>query len=558
MIPRLRSPRPRRFAGLALVAALTLGACGSDDDDSSGTGGDSGTPPATASDDDSSSGTGGDSGTPPATASDDESESTDAGQPQAGGVLRVTHLSYPATLDPHAGQSGFELYVLYSIFDTLVAIDSRTGETSPMLASEWEFTTPTELVMTIREGVTFQDGEPLDAEAVLYNLERALEGSETAGELEAVSGVEVTGPMEVTLTLSEPNAALPAILSGRAGMLVSPKAAEEAGDDFGSAPVGAGPFSVANIVVNESIELVRNDTYWQSGLPHLDGITFTIIPDEQTAGNALVAGEADFVLSLDVQDLGRLEGDPNVVLHTGASSGWFKCNFNVNSEALADPRVRQALNYAVNRDALVEILTGGLGEASTGAVVQESHWAYPTDSMPAYTYDPDRARELLAEAGAEGLTITGVTAAGATFEAQMAALAAQFEEVGVTFDITVLDLAQARPAFAERGEFDLFCVPIAGRPDPHQLYSAQVYGLIPPPWEPSAELQAAMDATVAVEDHAERVAAYNDLMQMIVIDDPLYLAEMFPGAAQGHSPAVQGYDFHPAPPYGLNELWLSS
>ena len=153
-------------------------------------------------------------------------------EPQRGGTLRVTIPYNPATLDPITGRNAPDFNTLYLIFDALIDFEPDTLALKPGLASAWSFADPTTLVLDLQEGVTFHDGTPFDAEAVKFNLERTKSDprSNVKSDLAAVDAIEVTGPLQVTLTLSAPNAGLPAVLTNRSGCMVSPAAVQAATD----------------------------------------------------------------------------------------------------------------------------------------------------------------------------------------------------------------------------------------------------------------------------------------------------------------------------------------
>jgi peptide/nickel transport system permease protein/peptide/nickel transport system substrate-binding protein len=180
------------------------------------------------------------------------------------------------------------------MYDTLVEWDYEALMPAPGLA-EWSFADPTTLVLDIRKDVTFHDGTSLDAEAVKFNLDRNRGDarSNIKSDLANIDTVEVTGPLQVTIKLKSADTALPAILSDRAGMMVSPANIKALGDDTNRKPVGAGPWKFVSWADNENVIVTRNETYWRDGRPKLDGIEFRIIPEAATALRSVAAGEQD-------------------------------------------------------------------------------------------------------------------------------------------------------------------------------------------------------------------------------------------------------------------------
>src|SRR6266851_6410793 len=218
------------------------------------------------------------------------------GAPKRGGILRISAPTNPSSLDPATGGAGSDHAFLFTMYDTLTEWDFETLKPKPGLAESWSFTDPTTLVLNIRPGVTFHDGTPLDAEAVKFNLERnkSDQKSNIKADLASMASAAVTGPMQVTLKLNAPDAALPGILSDRAGMMVSPTAlnASEAGN-VARKPVGARAYAFISWAAGEKIVVKRNEKYWRPNRPYPDGIEFSIIPELTTGSRSVTAGQND-------------------------------------------------------------------------------------------------------------------------------------------------------------------------------------------------------------------------------------------------------------------------
>ena len=305
-------------AGLVLVAAV---ACGSDDDDaSSATDAATGTEATVAVE-----GTTAADGTAPAdtvgssaSTAAEGTAASDGSAPAAtepvgdipqGGTLRYATQAEPTTFDPHKGASGGDHVSLYPIFDRLLASDPETLEPVPFLATEWEFTDELTLDMTLQEGVTFTDGTPFNADAVVYNIDRAInmEDSSIKTDLSSVESAEAVGEYEVVIHLKQPDSSLLGVFADRAGMMVSPTAAEN--PDFGQHPVGTGPHTFESWAPGDKWTYGRNESYWQAGLPYLDNLEFTVLSDVNTRINGLRSGQFDFIDGLEPLSMDQLEGD---------------------------------------------------------------------------------------------------------------------------------------------------------------------------------------------------------------------------------------------------------
>ncbi|MGY6499904.1 MAG: ABC transporter substrate-binding protein [Acidimicrobiales bacterium] len=524
----------RRCVALVAVALLAV-ACGGDGE-ASGAGGAGGTDATAVGSGDSSA------------------------EPTSGGVLRVAHTSTPSRLDPHLATSGFDHYVLYPMFDRLVHFEPETMSPIPGLAESWSFTDPLTLTLEVRPGVTFHDGTALDADAVVFNLERGMTHPDSAvsADLGSVDSVEATGDMTVEISLSKPDTALIMMLSDKAGMMVSPSAVDELGDGFADAPVGAGPFAFESYVTGESLVLTAYGDYYLDGQPYLDGMHFTIYDDSRTAVNALVSGQQDFQTLIDAPDIDRAGNADGVELVVSNTLALNRCFLRLGAEPFNSTEVRQALNYGIDRAAINEVINQGLGEPAM-APVPSSHWSYPAANVPVYEYDPERSKALLEEAGyGDGLTIDLIVVNDQRDRTMVEVMQAQLEPTGIELDVTVLDIAESSPAFRERGEGDMYCVGWSGRPDPYGTFQsiydpASVYITDYTPPEGMLDL---LEATIAVEDPEARAEAFRELHEFVTVEHALdFLVTMRPGV-QAHSTSVHGYVPNSYGKPIMNDVWI--
>ncbi len=296
--------------------------------------------------------------------------------PRKGGILKVSAPTNPSSLDPATGGSGQDHAFLYPMFDTLAAFDYATLKAEPGLAESWKFTDPKTLVMNLRDGVLFHDGTPCDAAAVKFNLDRNKGDARSSikADLLTVDSIEVSGPRQVTLKLNQADSALPLILSDRAGMMCSPKAVTELGKDHDRKPVGSGPWKLVSWNDNEKVVYTRNDKYWKPNLPLLDGMEFAIIAETNTGLRSVVAGQNDFVYFLSPQQKTVIDRAKNLSAVTAPTLYCVQIFFNYGRPPLANPKVRRALNHAIDRVAFSKATMGGLAEVAWMAL-PSAHWA---------------------------------------------------------------------------------------------------------------------------------------------------------------------------------------
>jgi peptide/nickel transport system substrate-binding protein len=534
--------RWRRALALALSAVmLTAAACGDDDDDAADTpsaatddGGGEATTPA------SDGGTGApDETTAPA---DTTGDSEPAGEPTRGGILRYATVSEPTTFDPHRGASGGDHVSLYPIFDRLLASDPETLEPQPFLATSFEFTDPLTLRMTLQEGVTFHDGTPFDAAAVVYNVERAknLEDSSIKSDVASIESVEAVGEYEVVMHLSEPDSSLLGVFADRAGMMVSPTAAEN--EDFGRHPVGTGPHKFVSWAAGDSWTYERNDDYWQEGLPYLDGLYITVQADINTRINGLRSGQYDFIDGISPGRVAELEQDDNVVVSIDPTILHSMVWWNTGRGPLADVRVRRAINMAIDREAIWQGIMEGAGEIAW-IPVPSQHWAFAEDLVPTFEYDPDAARALLEEAGyGDGFTLSMTSTPTDTSLRMAEAMQAQLAEIGVTVEIIPEQTVDSVQRYFEAKQVDSYNASMTARPDPsitfETMFSANsFYNTAQASPEGFEELLAAASQGQTQEERKEAFRA----LSAAAVEHALWIPLVYPPSITAHSAGFAGF-----------------
>jgi peptide/nickel transport system substrate-binding protein len=320
-------------------------------------------------------------------------------------TLRVGLGGDPDILDPTQGRTYVGRVVFAALCDKLVDIGPEL-EIVPQLATEWQWTEGNKgLVLKLRPGVKFHDGEPLDAAAVKFSIERHLTmpGSFRKSEISAVTGVKIIDDHTVKLVLSAPFAPLLAQLTDRAGMVVSPKAARAAGENFGTHPVCAGPFKFLERVAQDRIVVERFADYWDKDKIKLDRIVYLPIPDPTVRLANLQSGGLDLV-QVAATDLDTVRKDQRLKLTPVSGLGYNGVTINVaNGERSKTPlgqdaRLRRALELSIDREALNQVVFNGEFEIG-------NQWVSPTNpyyikELPIPARDVAKAKALLTAAGA--------------------------------------------------------------------------------------------------------------------------------------------------------------
>jgi ABC-type transport system substrate-binding protein len=331
-------------------------------------------------------------------------QSVVAQAPVAGGTLTFAAGADPDSLDPQNTQSNPGEQVNRMMYENLVRFNTKM-QIEPALAESWTQSADG-LVWTfkLRQGVRFHDGTPFDAKAVKYFFDRVL-GDEKPFKASLytpfVQGAQVVDDHTVRVTLKQSFAAFLFRLAHSAGGIVSPAAHQKWGKDLTLHPVGTGPFKFVEWVKGDRVVLERSDTYW-GGRPLLDRVAVKTVREDSARVLMLEAGDADLILNIPPEDIPRLRKDPRFAIDSIPTARALYVVINVQKKPFDDVRVRQALNLAVNREAIVKSLFQGNAGAISGIVAPlQNGFA----KLPGYAFDPKKAKELLAQAGVPALKV---------------------------------------------------------------------------------------------------------------------------------------------------------
>ena len=329
------------------------------------------------------------------------------------GVLIVGQIAEPKSLDPAAVTAVNDFRILVNVYEGLTRYKSGTLEVEPALATGWDISEDgTEYTFTLREGVSFHDGTPFNAEAVKFNFDRMLDENHPFHDtgpfplsffFGAVEKTEAVDDMTVKFTLNAPYAPFLSNLAYPTGLMVSPTAVEAHGKEFGRNPSGTGPFKFAEWRSNEAVVVERNDTYWGE-VAGTQAVVFRPITDANTRVAEMLAGGIDMMGEVPPTSLGQFQGDGFSVAEQAGPHVWFLI-LNAKEGPFADKRVRQAANYAINKEAIVNDVLEGTATVAAGPTPPAFAWAY-NEALDPYPYDPEKAKALIAEAGAEGAELT--------------------------------------------------------------------------------------------------------------------------------------------------------
>ena len=383
-------------------------------------------------------------------------------------VLVVGQIAEPASLDPHVSTASNDFRIAVNVYDGLVRNKPGTLEIEPALATEWTISdNGLEYTFKLREGVAFHDGTPFNAAAVKFNFDRMLDENHPFAStgpfplaffFSSIEGVEVVDDLTVKFTLNEPFAPLMSNLASPSGLIVSPAAVEKSGAEFGRNPVGTGPFKFEEWQSNTRVVVSRNENYWDGPAP-LEAVIFRPIVDANTRVAEMLSGGIDVLLETPPDNVAQFRDDANFQLKEAVGPHVWYVMLNAKEGPFADKRVRQAVNYAVNKESLVTDVLQGTADVSAGPIPPAFNWAYNADVAP-YPYDPEKAKALLAEAGAEGASVTFLVTEGGSGMLDPVpmgtAIQADLAAVGLKVEIKTYEwntfLAEVNPGLSGKGD----------------------------------------------------------------------------------------------------------
>lgn len=385
--------------------------------------------------------------------------------------LRIGLREDPDILDPTLSRTYVGRIVYMAICDKLFDINERL-EVVPQLATAYRWDNPTTLTITLRDGVRFHDGEPMDAEAVRYSINRHLtmQGSFRRSEISEIDRIEVVDPRTVRITLKTPSASFLSALTDRAGMIVSPKAAEAAGRNFGNRPVCAGPFRFVERVAQERIVVERFRDYWDAANIHFDRVTYLPIPDNTVRLANLQSGAVEFVERMEPDDMatiGRTRTLRAVAVDELGYQGITINNGNgerANTPLGRDARVRQALELAIDRAAINQVVYEGMYTPTRQPFPPAN--PFHVRDFPPTERNVERARALLREAGVTTPFPVELTVPNNPDLRQVGeVIQSMAAEAGFAVTLRAMEFASSLQA-ATRGEFQTYLVGWSGRVDP--------------------------------------------------------------------------------------------
>ena len=483
---------------------------------------------------------------------------------QPAGTLVVGAVAEPVNLDAAQVTDFNSTRVIRRITESLVAFPDDSAALVPGLAESWTVSSDgLRYTFKLRRGVKFHDGTPFDAEAVKFSFERQINPDHPANKLGkypfagfnfgTIKAVEVVDAHTVQFVMKEPRASFLTILAGAAAAIVSPTAVTKWGADYPSHPVGTGPFRFVSWERGQRIVLEKNPAYWRFPVK-VERVVFRPIVEDQARLTELLTGNLDLAVNLPPDFIAQLESHPKVTVLRGQGAHVWYLGINNQKKPFDDPRVRLALNYAVDKEAIVRDVLKGTGLVSAGPVLPGT-WGAEAALKP-FPYDPARAKKLLAEAGLGGgfSTTLWVPESGSGMQSPVpmaTVIQSNLKAVGVNVTLQTMEWG-AYLAKLRTKEQELFALSwAAGNEDPDLvmfplLHSSQ--------WTPNgpnralyrnAKFDDLLQQARLVTDQGKRAALYRQAQRLLLEDPPWIFVdhEIQVGAV---SKRVRGFRLHPS------------
>ncbi len=458
-----------------------------------------------------------------------------------GSVLSAAIAGEPDQLDPHKTTAYFSFEVLENVFDTLVQPDENL-EMQPALAESWDLSDD-QLTWTfhLREGVTFHDGSPFTSADVAYSLSRIIdEELANAWRLSAITGIETPDDATVVITVAQPTPNLLSSLGGFKGMAIVQQENVESGD-ITTKPIGTGPFSLTSYTQGDSIKLAANPDYWD-GAPEIGGVTFSFLSEGNTAIAALKSGEIDWTDSIPAQQIEQLGGDSALEIGVEPSTDYWYLALNEEHEPYGDVRVRQAIAYAIDRDAIAQVTSYGTAATNQLAIPKQSAWY---TEFGEFSTNVEESKKLLAEAGVDGSSLTLDLLASSDYPETVTAaqvIADNLAPLGI-------DVSIRQPDFAtwldeqNSGNFDMLMMAWLGNIDPDDFYYAQHHskGASNAQGYSNPKVDELLDAGRTETNVDARKKLYDEAATLIA-QEASYIYLYNPSVVQAWLPAVEGYE----------------
>ena len=478
-------------------------------------------------------------------------------------VLVVGHVAELQTLDPAQAVTISDFRILANVYDSLLHYKDGSLDIEPGLAESWTVSPDGKTyTFNLRQGVKFHDGTDFDAESVKFNFDRVLDKTHPYADtgpfpfvfiLGPIERAEVTEPYQIVLHLKDAYAPGLAALAGAIGSLagISPAAVKKYGKEFSRHGGGTGPFKFVEWVSGQRFVLEANKDYWR-GAPKLSGLVFRPIIDDNARVSEMLSGGTDITIEVPPDNIATFTASDQFTYYQQPGPHLWYLMLNAKQKPFDDKRVRQAANYAVNKEAMVTDLLKGAATVANGITPPAFQWAHD-DAIKPYPYDPAKAKQLMAEAGyPDGIDVTFyVTESGSGMLSPVlmgTAIQADLAAVGIRAKIETYEwntfLGKLLPHMPEGVSIAEMSF-MTQDPDMHPFLALRTGAPVNSGGFSDAKIDALIDAGRSEQDQAKRAAIYKQLQELSYDEAPwVYIANWKQNAVS--SARVKGFELHPS------------
>lgn len=546
----MKKTRSTFAAAMVLVAMGTLTACGG----ASNSGGSS----------HNSSGSSGSSNntsnSSAASSSNTSSSGNSAGtsSSSSGSVLNIGLDADPPTLDPMLSTALVDRQLMLNIYDTLTGLKSD-GSLGPDLAKKWDVSSDgLTYTFHLQTGVKFQDGTPFNADAVKFNLQRDMKSSSARrSSLTAIKSIDTPDEQTVVIHLSKPYSPMLYVLSGRAGMMVSPTAVQKEGKNYPNQPVGTGPYKFVSRVKGSSLTLAANSSYFQ-GAPSIQKVVWHVFTDPNVELQNFKSGALQLIDKVPAAQLQAVKSNSNYVVSNTAGLGYQGFYLNTSTAPFNNVNLREAVDAAINRKAIVNVVFKG--EASPG-------WGPFSPASPVYdksvetppAADGAKVKQLLQAAGdPKGFSFTYQTSTGSVALQMAQMIQSMLQQYGIQMKIQQLDFGTLL-SNNQNHNFQASALGWSGRVDPDQ--DSYVFWHTGAPDNGSnfsdSKADQLLDNARTISDMSQRKQVYDQFVQEMHKQDP-YIFLYFPNNVYAYDKTLQGFTAYPDGVFRIDNYSLSN
>jgi peptide/nickel transport system substrate-binding protein len=383
---------------------------------------------------------------------DDEAQQTTTpeGSIKNGGTFTMARNEEPLSLDPIVPSDNGSIWVIYQMFDQLTTVNEDSSGVSPSLAESWEISDDgTVYTFAIRQGVMFHDGSPMTIDDVVFSLERVFDpkGSGYSFLFGVVNGVKAVDDATVQIALKEPFTPLLDNLNVFPASIVPKALVQPDPEAFAQNPVGTGPFKLKEFAKGRHVQLLKSDSYWKEDRPHLDEVVIPYVPDDNTRILKLQGGEVDAAVAIPYAQIDQLNAQDGIDVKIEPLFRFDGMWLNHAKAPLDDVKVRQALNYATDKESMLKSIYFDKVEIANHMMPKMKYWR---EDVAPYEYDPEQAKSLMAQSkAADGFTLPIVIPTGDVITQQIAQILKEsYSAIGVDVQITNLDIGTAYTNFS--------------------------------------------------------------------------------------------------------------